>query len=681
MANEFNTSTKELTNTATGDLGANQLDESTGAMKITTLTSPDFKGRNQPSAYTPAPMGVTPEISEEGPAPDEFNTGDEYKNFSGVDLEYVAKVFDGEQNFNNQAADAQSTISKIGNVLGGGVSKGLVAASSPLLDGAASLISVFDEDLAELTRDLDDTFKAQLTANFNYHDYDLSKNAGIKEKFLRWGTAESLTESVTQFAALAALTSMGVGVVGQGLAAAGVSSEAILSAAGVSAQIAAKYGANIQKTLGTLGRYTTKEVPMLGGMLKSKTAITALANNYIEGHVMSDQYERDQRAVWNNVINDPASSKEVVDLVLKNINDSKENLQSLNHLMVITNYLGFSRLFKSVAKGTGIKSVASLDNFKAFSLMEGAEEFAQAGLERSIEHKGLLNIEKDYAAIDNSDKYEDTPGLEYDENGNIKQSTKDAYNRFHSEDALVSRVDPERAEQLATDNARTLGNYMATLATDDEVWVEALSGMFGGGPQWMLTGAPQYAFNRKSIKAQKETKDKFVKETEDVFTVASIEKLKNGATLDALRIELGERVPEGASNEYLMETLDNFIVAKTILDSMANGGTDDVIEIMNEQLSEAKTQLKSGEITQAQFDSINARVELGQSFITKYGKLGSYANGSEQLSAAMRKESLEGALEVFEKAHSRFITDEKDLKDSLALTIALPSVCLKAVPT
>jgi hypothetical protein len=646
---------RPIVNTATGQVEENPIDQNTGGPKITPVdrrsqvpeidtTLFDISPEAIEQFEAPVPddtIGVQPPI-QEGPA-----YGDSYQDYSNIDFEYVGKFFDGEDKFNNMAAESQGTMSKIGNSLGGGLTKGVVAFASPFLEGLSHIVAPLDQDVADMMKYYDDDLKASLSETFNYNDYDISENAGFLETFMRYNTMDSIVESATQFGLQAATMNWGIGALGSRLMTAGASTSSLLNAMGLSRGIVAKGAQFAQSTFGQAGRFMTQPVTFGSlSMPATSTAVRSIANKYMEGKVMAEQYGFEQEALYQNILGDPAVSDEVKATIRNEIEDSKSDLILQNMMFVGTDYIGFAKLNKLMSKaGLNKKGLKALSNLGvAVAPMEAAEELGQSLLQSSLEHKLLLDVEKGYSNLSDEFKISGVDGVKVDDNGDIipevNPTDPDPLQTFKSESTLLAQVDPKRAYELASDNARTLGNFIMSNATDSEALVEAASGLFGGGPQWMITGAPSYVFNRKELKRQEEEKEALRDDLGSTFKAQTVSGLKNEAQLDAIREELQKSTTEESPNQYLNEDLDEYIVTKSMIDALEKGQADEVLDVMSEQRSQNQLDLKNGEITQDEFTKLDERISKAEGVLNKYRNLGTYLNGPQLLETALQEEAL-----------------------------------------
>ena len=652
----------DIKNTATGEVGANPVDE-VGSEGPSSVGTPDIQVIDLPQDVAPqAPQAPT----EGGIQPLELNLpewGEDFQDVSDVDFEYMNKIFAGDSLNNNLAASAQTGWSKTMNALGGGIAKGVSAAFAPVISIASETIGLFDEALAAEMGTYNAALRQSLTENFNYHDYDLSKNAGFIETFKRFGTLDSMVESSVQFGLLNLGVGAAVGAVGKAFLASGGAAESALLSARVGQGLAKDIGAKVQSIVGGTGKLMTEGV-RLGGVnaLKSNTIIQASASNYLEGVVMADQMGQEMKSTFSDALNDPNVSEATKDLIKSNIADAQTSLQIYNTALVFNDYIGLSKLTKAVNKSafskSPIKSLVGKEGFAAFSLSEGAEEIGQGVLESKMEMGALLNLEKGYRGLDANNKIDGVEGADMDpkeprldSNGNpipeYNQEGKEKSTRFNPENTLLAQVDPEKANQISQDNSRTFGDYIMHHATSAETLTEGLSGVLGGGPQYALIGGPRYFFNRKNIDIQKKEQKELLKNTADVFQAASLQQLRTDAQLSAVQEDLKDTLPEGSTDGYLNTILDDYITVSTALNSIKRKSSDEVTEILDTQLKTNKEALAKGDLTQDQYDILTKRIELGKQTIEEYKHYDSYINKDELVDAALKKEAYRAAKYAF----------------------------------
>ncbi|RLC95789.1 MAG: hypothetical protein DRI46_14475, partial [Chloroflexi bacterium] len=383
-----------------------------------------------------------------------------------------------------------------------------------------------------------------------------------------------------------------------------------------------------------------------------------------------EQYGAEQTGTWANLLNDPTVSSVTKDMIRSEIDASKSSLKKWNSLLFLNDYAGFSRLSdimgKSLTRQFGVKPL--LKNVSLLSVPEAGEELVQSVMEGGLEHKLLLDIEAGYGNLNSEDQLKGVGGLEVGSDGEIAKtplaSDPAPLNTFKPEDSLLAQVDPEKAKALSLDNARTLGNYILANATSSEAITEGLSGMFGGGPQWAITGAPSYFLNKKGRAKSEEAFEKLQKEAGSVIGAAAATKVQSSAQLDALTKELTLSVPEGSNAQYLKESLDDYIVAKTVLEGVGRGATDDLYELVKQQRVVNKESLKTGDMTQEEYDKANERLEKTKATIKKYQNLATYVNSEQLINTALQEEALKASKKAYQAAETQHATKkEADITD------------------
>jgi hypothetical protein len=644
MADDFNTSNREILNTATGERESSQLDQSTGGVSPEPAITPT--DINAPQAPTPFP--------ESTPAFDQELTpgGAEFQDFSGVDTQVqrsIDPVTQGaQQNINSLV---QSNWDKLGNAVASGMSKGAVAAVEPLLSVVGAGIGLLDEDYEKAINRFDDNLKNTISENFEIHESIMNPGDSLLDtwdNFARFSTLESITESATQFGLLGA----GAGAVTRTMG------SLLLNAGGAYSKVvgAGKVANMLQQTLGTgYGRYMANPVPIFG--VKSNAIAQGLLSNYLEGRVMADEIEHQMKSQYANTLNDPTVSKEVKANIMDGIADAQTDMQALNSLLAVNDIIGFSRLGSIInGKGLGFKGLKKFtkDGVPLFSVTEGMEENLQNQISGIAMQNAQVGIEQKYA-----EGNEKIPGVEGISLDDVIDSDKPA---FRPENTLLWANDPEAANQIAVDNARTLGNFLIEHATSKQALVETMSGMVGGGPQWLITGAPRKILNGRKEAKRVEAQDNLTQSAEKQFQALAVEDLRNETNLTDVLDQIKHTIPLGSDDQYIRDIAETYITENTVFTSIANGNADSLGEYFEEQ-EEMNTQaLNSGEITQEEYDIANKRLQYGKELLKENEVYGTYANSGEILQDMLMVKAHDAAILAAESALARQVELEEKVE-------------------
>jgi hypothetical protein len=638
---DFNTSNKKILNTATGEVGSSQLDQSVEGTVPT--TPPSVFDNIQSLQQTPT-------------NPAQAIGGADFIDYSNIDSEYIDQVSDdsgfSELTANNLAAESQGWWSKLGNATTGGVLKGVVSATSPFLTGAGNVMDALDMDYANTVRGFDDMVKDEISKGLNYHEKDLSEDASLLDKFMRFSTVESIAESTTQFAILGNVAGMGIRGMGGLMLRSGAAAEKI----GMSAKVAEA----IQGTIGTAGRLMKNPVYMKGvNAINSNKLMQGLASNYLEGVVMADELESEMRGTYASVLYDPTVSSQIKTIINEEIQDATNQLQRYNTLLVVNDLLGFSRLGDVMNKSLGRMAQKGLkgkipewmlkSDVPLLSASEGGEEMLQNLLSSGAEHSNIIDMENRYAQLSPEERYGQKNPLSPDRNP------------FQPEDFLLWQVDPSKAKEVALDNARTMGDFVLSHAFSTDALVEGLSGMVGGGPQWLLTRAPGKLVGRRQRKANEKATEAFFDKAKNIFEEFEIEKLKTDAGLELARQKLEQVIPGGAENEYLSEVLNDYVADTTIIDAISRGKVDEMTEALGDHRRAIDAKLQNKEIDQEQYDILRSRNDRAMDSMQTYRNMAAYGGSEELLSEARKLAALKAARKAEQLAKEQIaskITEE-----------------------
>ena len=595
---------QELRNTATKEIEANPLDAKTG--KVTPTPTTDLFSSINKSSIEP-----TKRI--------DFNT---------LDLDYIEDVTPETLPFaENLSASAQTWFEKFRRTTSKGVIKGITGAIDPITTTVGWVMDQAGISAGQTLLDLDDTINESLDKNYAVHETQQDENASLGDKFTRFSTLESIVDSAAEFG----LLGMGIG---------GMTKQLGVMAIRAGASIDAVKGASLvansaQKVLGRTGRALSQPVSIgkvLGQRVTTNALVSGAAMNLAEGNQMAEETIQELEQLWAPVLYNPEISKEFKDVIQAKIDSAGLDIKKWNTLMAATDIIGFSRIAKYSSKGIAKPGFWNFlwNNVKPLSLTEGAEELYQSIVQSDAEFQNIQNIEDEFQ----KNFSHEVKGMEFK---GRKVSDED--------ETLLAMVNPARAKEIALQNARTSIDYLMDVATSDQALIEGMSGMLGGGPQWMITGAYPAIANRKANKAAYEEQQQFIGETRKNFQGFVKENLMSEIQTNKMLEELSEEFA-GTDKQYIVDAAENYALAKTAENAIRNNREGALEDLLNESKKNINAELKAGTMTQEEAEKYKERIAKTQQFLDEFYNLKTYGNSSELLATALKKVSLKESLQA-----------------------------------
>ena len=609
---------KQLLNTATNQIEDNVLDQK--------LSPEDFGGTNDTDWIS------TKTIEEQ----DAFVGGGDAIDLSNVDTEYVESMDQSTEGLaGNIAADSQGTMSKIGNALAAGVSKGAVGVLDPFAMASSwALEGMGMHDAADAIDGFSTGLKADLGEIFQAHDYKVDPNGSIIDNFTQFSTLESIVSSATQFGMLGIGSAATVGKLGTMATKYGV-------ALGKAAE-AGKIAKNASKALMETGRVLNNGVSVLGTGIESNTLARAALSNTMEGMIMADEVGKTLENTYSKLLYDPTLSDEAKQVIKDKISSAKKNMYFQNMTMMMTDYIGFSKFMpNSVNAKSLLKNIGKAG--AVVSPMEGFEEFTQSLIQQNAELNAQFNIEEGYAALDDEYKLDGVEGV--------------SAPFYKGSDTLLGVKDPKKADEIARQNGLVFGQRLYEQMSKTSTWVETLSGIFGGGPQFMITGAPRYFSSRKVRAEQKRKAVEFSTSTDNMFNALAAQDLTNEVALDALVKDSEEYLPDGTDASVMREVVEDYAVTQRAVEALINNGADGAFDFISDSNAQLNDKYKAEEITKEEYDKYINRLDALEAKINKYKNLGTYINGTDLLKAQAKYDLLESIEKALNKGNKLVWSD------------------------
>lgn len=594
---QYNTSTKPLLNTATGEPDNNPVD----------------KYKEYLDTEYSSPLSNVSKTGNKGTvtltADPEFTAGIPSSQF-------------GSEGY--MSAAGQGWWSKFGRTLGRGAAKGLVGAIDPLTSGIGSVLSYIDEESGKYLEGFTETAQEGIDDSMKVHEKQLDEDASFGDKLFRFSTLESIVKSATEFGVMG----MGVGFTTRAVGHLAVKGGASLQ--GVSRGVAGvldKTGRALSKPTSTL------PFKMFGKNIHTSTVVNGFITNHLEGRVMADETRKELEKLYEPILYNSEISQEDKDNIRAQIDEAGTRVIATNTALAITDIIGFSRLFRYSEAGVAKPGFWNYmwNNIKPLSVTEGLEEITQSILQTDAEFQAIQDIE----AEAKSKVPQRIEGLEYTGDKRV------------GEDMFLWQADPAKAEEITFMNAKSTIDRLIGIATSDEALIEGVAGLVGGGPQWMITGSVSAIKNRKANKENYEAQENLKKEAAKDFQGFVKESLLDEAALNRTLEDLQERF-EGTDKEHLAKAVENYSMAKLAKDAVEDnrqGGIEDLLHTTRKGLDK---DLRDGVITQEEYDKYKGRLETTQKYIDKFYKLKSLHGSSQILAKELKKVAIEEALASIE---------------------------------
>tara|TARA_R110000851_G_scaffold160786_1_gene304096 strand:- start:29122 stop:34527 length:5406 start_codon:yes stop_codon:yes gene_type:complete len=547
-------------------------------------------------------------------------------DYSKLNMEYMGNTRPEDSQLNNNImSEQQSGWSKFGNSFSAGLTKGVVSAATPFLEEAAHYVGIFDEQMGNSISGLDDQIKAGLTDYFDYYENDMGSNPTFLEEWWRWQSLESTTSSVSQFALLAATA----GGLTKGLGSLALKAGSRIAATEGSAAMLAK-----QFTMGA-GRALTQAVRGPLGIASDAMAQSVVSNMF-EGYVMADEVKKQMENTYAPALYDPAVDQETKNSILDEIDEAGNGIMAYNTLFIANNIIGFSAL--GSALNNKLKGATKLKGLGAVSLSEGLEENLQNVISAGQEFKAMGDIDKEYA---NKNQME------------INLGTTTDSPVLKPEDGLLWKIDPERAGELAVENAYGVGEAMIEHATSRQAALESMAGLLGGGPQFIMTGLPSKLKNYKKTKEQQASSEATFKSTSNKLAATEKENIRSNTELLNTLETLKEYIPEDADDAYLRDVTSDYILTEQVLTAIENKTEDQFKEFLGDQQTQNEASYKDGTLTQEEYNKFQDRVGKATQMLEEYKNIGTYVNSAEIIAATRKQRAYEAAIEAYDKAEAR----------------------------
>jgi len=543
-------------------------------------------------------------------------------------LEYMTS----ETSAMNQNVQAESTsfLKNASNAVAAGITKGAVGVLDPFAMGLAwGLEKMGLDDTADVVSNFTDGIKTDLGDMFGINDYQVDPNGSILDNFLKFSTLESIVSSATQF-----------GLLGLGSAQAVTTAGNLARTAGVGlyrANKASSLAKGVSKVLMETGRVLNKPVSVLGTQIKSNTLARAALSNQMEGIIMADEIRKNIEKDYAHIIYDPNASDKLKNSIEENIKQSQSDMMLYNSAMMFSDYVGFSKFLpnsvnaKSLMKNIGKASVL-------VAPWEGAEEMYQSLVQKEQEYDAYKGIEEAYSKLSSSDKIDGIGGV--------------SDNYFDSGNTLLSISNQSKANEIAHQNKLTFAERLMENAESTSTWVETLSGVFGGGPQFMITGLPNYIQNRKVRAEQKKQAKAFSTESKAIFDAVIASNVRDEVALDALMQDLDEFIPEGVDDDVIKEVVNDYAVSDRALKAILNNGVDGAMDFVEETRNSIDERIEAGELTDEEGKKYKKNLDKLENTVKKYEKFLTYSNAEELI--AVQKN-----LDLYEALNKAFENDEE----------------------
>ena len=602
---------------------------------------------------------------------------------SGYDAELQAfhSPEDGGMN-DNAAAFAQSNSNKVGRAIGGGLMEGLSGAISPLTYVAGGLVGLFDEEAGAVISGLNDSMKDYTAKNLAIREQAMDETTTFWDEFFRASTLKSTVSSAAEFGLMGVGSGIAVAKLGKYAISAGLNINkakfvatgveeltGLKKAANATSQFiggkVAKSGAFISQDIRAFGAAQNKVGRFIHDNLSSNVLARSAVSNYYEGLVMGQETENDMYAMYKSAIESPETTPAMRKLLLDEIKNAGTNMRLMNTAMIFSDIVGFNVLDKVAGKNTkkiGAETLLKkIGNLGLVAPGEGVEEILQNVIQSSAKHKAATNVEERYAGLDGKDKKKGVSGIE-----------KGGGYSYKPEDTYLYSINKDEAVKLAFDNAKGLGEFLVDQSVTRQALIEGLSGVLGGGPQWIITGAPTYLQNRKAKKIQQKADDAFIADTaEKDFTSFIQEEMLDDVAIDNILSDLETSIPDGSTNEDVRLVVEDFAMTQLAIKALKNGHGAAFSEYLEIQKNKINERVKSEELTKAEGEKYKKRLTSMEDKMRTLHNMSQNINASELLDAQLELEKVEAAISVYNttegivKEQLEKVQDTKPNKENL----------------
>ena len=348
------------------------------------------------------------------------------------------------------------------------------------------------------------------------------------------------------------------------------------------------------------------------------------------------------RDTYAAILYNPEVSDDVKQEIEASIASARRQLIGTNTLLMFQDILGMSAINDAMRLGAKPLTVWSYikKNAKLLSLGEGAEELTQNILQAEAQYAADEELNQKYqnGNLDGLNRNIKIEGLEYKEDETLASKS------------LLALSDPKRAQEFAQQDFLNFGERLLHHASKSDAWVEFMSGVVGGGPQFMITGLPRMRSAIKAQNAKIEEQNKYfdyinkvygnfigdnIASTADIQTMID-EIKKKYATTD----EQGLQVP---GSEGALSAIEEYALKRAVYEGVQRGYADGFSEQNVNSRKELKAMLSGGKISKDEYNARSKRLDIIDKTIRRAENLMTYVNGPDILQTEMRLAALDAA--------------------------------------